>query len=69
MTQGTADIQGVQLFYETNGHGVPVLFISGLGSSTESWARQVPVLEAQHLLVRFDNRGAGEAMYRTDPTP
>ena len=61
LTQGTADIQGVQLFYETSGHCVPVLFISGLGGSTESWARQVSELEAQHLLVRFDNRGAGRS--------
>ena len=59
--RATASIQGVNLYYETSGTGVPVLLIAGLGSNTELWHRQTPVLEEHHLVVRFDNRGAGRS--------
>lgn len=59
--RATASIQGVNLYYETSGAGVPVLLIGGLGSTTELWHRQMPVLEEHHLVVRFDNRGAGRS--------
>lgn len=59
--QGTTDIQGVSLYYETQGNGEPVLLISGLGGNTELWRRQTPILAAHHLVVRYDNRGAGRS--------
>ncbi|TFH36271.1 MAG: alpha/beta fold hydrolase [Dehalococcoidia bacterium] len=57
----TAIIQGVGLYYETSGSGVPVLLISGLGSNTELWRQQTPVLSTHHRVVRFDNRGSGRS--------
>ena len=59
--RGTANIEGVSLYYEVSGAGVPVLLISGLGSNTELWSRQTPVLEQHHTVVRFDNRGSGRS--------
>lgn len=59
--EGTADIQGVRLHYACSGKGEPVLLISGLGASAEVWARQVPAFEQHHMVVRFDNRGAGRS--------
>ncbi len=63
--QGTATIDGVNLYYETTGAGVPVLLVSGLGGTTELWNRQVPALSPHHQVIRFDNRGAG----RSDAPP
>lgn len=58
---GAADIKGLTLYYTLEGAGVPVLLISGLGGSTEVWQRQAAVLRERHLVVRFDNRGAGRS--------
>jgi pimeloyl-ACP methyl ester carboxylesterase len=59
--QGTAHVNGVDLYYEVSGNGVPVVLISGLGGNAELWIRQAPALSESHSVVLFDNRGAGRS--------
>ncbi len=59
--QGTAEVQGVNLYYEVRGTGEDVVLISGLGGNAELWTRQAQVLSESHIVVLFDNRGAGRS--------
>jgi 3-oxoadipate enol-lactonase len=56
---------GIDLYYEVNGKGHPLLFIHGLGDSTESWEQQVAFFSKHYQVVTFDVRGHG----RSDKPP
>jgi pimeloyl-ACP methyl ester carboxylesterase len=47
-------------FYETRGHGEPLLLIHGLGSSTEDWELQVRALAGSFTVIAYDVRGHGK---------
>lgn len=47
--------------FESVGHGSPILFIHGLGSSTRDWERQVGVFSNSHQVVTIDLRGHGQS--------
>ncbi|MGD0573983.1 MAG: alpha/beta hydrolase [Anaerolineales bacterium] len=51
----------IQLYYEENGAGQPLMFIHGLGSSTRDWEFQVPEFSGAHRVVAFDLRGHGRS--------
>jgi len=53
--------QDIQLYYEVNGKGLPLLIISGLSGGTWSWYGQVPFFKNHYLTIAFDNRGAGRS--------
>ena len=56
----TVPVDDVTLVYRESGSGYPVIFISGLGSTTEMW--NPPVIEKISRYFRvivFDNRGMG----------
>ncbi len=55
----------IQIFYQIEGSGFPVLFIGGLGGGSWSWSRQIPFFADTYQSIVFDNRGAG----RTDAPP
>ena len=55
-------IHDINIFYEENGDGEPLLFIHGLGSSTRDWELQVPVFSEYYRVITVDLRGHG----RTD---
>lgn len=55
----TIQVNGINMYYETHGEGAPLVLIMGLGSSAAGWWSQIPALSAKHLVVAFDNRGAG----------
>src|SRR5215203_6488317 len=50
---------GLEMHYEKQGQGEPVLLIHGLGSSTEDWEPQVAALEGSFQLITYDVRGHG----------
>jgi 3-oxoadipate enol-lactonase len=52
---------GMNLYYEVNGKGQPLLFIHGLGDSTESWENQVAFFSKSYEVVTFDVRGHGQS--------
>ena len=54
-------LNGLDVFYETRGHGDPVLLVHGLGSSTEDWEPQVDALSRGFTVVAYDVRGHGRS--------
>ncbi len=56
-----ARVNGIDLYYESHGHGVPLLFISGLGGHVA----EVPYLAesySRHFrFIGFDGRGCGRS--------
>jgi 3-oxoadipate enol-lactonase len=58
-------LDDIELYYETEGQGKPVLFLHGLGSSADAWGFQRPAFAAQYRLIMPDFRGHG----RSDKPP
>jgi pimeloyl-ACP methyl ester carboxylesterase len=52
---------GVELWYEQEGDGDDVLFISGLADEGACWVDQVAGLKDRYRLTTFDNRGVGRS--------
>jgi 3-oxoadipate enol-lactonase len=54
-------INDIQLYYEEEGAGAPLVFIHGLGSSTRDWEYQIPEFRKNYRVVAFDLRGHGQS--------
>lgn len=63
----TAQVNGVELYYEKEGQGHPLLLISGLGLSSLAWTTVLPQLTEQFTCITVDNRGTGRS--ETPPGP
>ena len=55
----TARINGIDLYYEVHGEGLPLILSHGIGSNHLHWWQQVPALARQFRVVMFDHRGFG----------
>lgn len=55
----TVRVGDLQLFYDTEGSGEPVLLLMGLGGEHHGWDFQRKDLARRHRLVLLDNRDAG----------
>jgi len=51
----------INLFYEVNGKGQPLLFIHGLGSSSRDWELQSAEFSKNYQVITFDLRGHGQS--------
>jgi aminoacrylate hydrolase len=49
------------LYYERQGMGYPVLFITGLGGFASFWQEQVAAFAKRFEVVTFDHRGIGQS--------
>jgi pimeloyl-ACP methyl ester carboxylesterase len=57
----TIKTNGIELYYELNGGGQPLVLISGLGYPLWQWHRMVPYLAEHFRVITFDNRGVGKS--------
>ncbi len=57
----TALVGRIRLYYECEGTGPPLLFISGLGADHHLWAPVVARLKDRYMCITFDNRGIGQS--------
>ena len=57
----TARVNGIDLYYETYGDGIPLVLIMGLRRNLLWWYRQMPALSRHFQVIAFDNRGAGRS--------
>ena len=52
---------GINIAYEINGTGHPLVFITGVGYGKWFWHKVVPGLAEKFQVITFDNRGAGDS--------
>jgi pimeloyl-ACP methyl ester carboxylesterase len=57
----TAAVGDVELFYEEQGTGDPLLLVMGLAADSTAWMFQVPELARHYRTIAFDNRGVGRS--------
>lgn len=63
----TARLNGIDINYEVQGEGPPLVLTHGYSASLEMWRDQVPTLSAKHRLVIYDTRGHGKTTAPADP--
>ncbi|MEO8205706.1 MAG: alpha/beta hydrolase [Chthoniobacterales bacterium] len=56
-----AKVNGIELYYELEGSGKPLVFISGYTNHLNQWALLRPELAKHYQLLLFDNRGVGRS--------
>ncbi len=56
-----ADVNGIELYYESHGTGPVVTFLHGAGGNHISWWQQIPVFSQQYRCVTIDHRGFGRS--------
>lgn len=61
------DINGVNIYYESHGHGFPLVLCHGLSGDTEAWVNQVPSFSQRYQVVTWDARGHGRSDSPADP--
>ena len=57
-------LNGIDLYYESNGEGECVTFLHGAGGNHASWWQQVPSFSQKYRCLTLDHRGFG---WSTDP--
>ena len=55
----TVQVNGIEIYYEITGNGLPLTMIMGLGCSARQWQWMLPVLTGSFQVITFDNRGVG----------
>ncbi len=55
-----ARLNGIEINYETQGEGTPLVLAHGYTASLEMWREQVPALSAKYRVVIYDTRGHGK---------
>ena len=58
----------MRVHMEKRGRGYPIVFLHGMGSSSETWAAQMAALEMRFTVVAFDLLGHGQSPVPEDPT-
>ncbi len=53
-------INGINLYYEDNGSGFPVVFTHGYAGTTKSWNDQVAAFSRRYRFITYDMRGHGQ---------
>ena len=62
ITVGQENSGSIELYYEDQGTGKPVVLIHGWPLSGRSWEKQVPVLlDAGYRVIAYDRRGFGDS--------
>lgn len=64
-----AEVNGIQLYYEEHGKGLPIILAHGAGGNHVSWWQQVPALSRQYRCITFDHRGWGVSADTNDLGP
>jgi 3-oxoadipate enol-lactonase len=57
----TITVNDIQLYYEVQGDGPPLLLLAGLGYDHWFWHKMVPGLAGQFRVIVMDNRGIGRS--------
>jgi aminoacrylate hydrolase len=50
-------LNNFEIYYETHGDGLPIVFIAGLGGAAASWRHQIEPFARHFKVITFDQRG------------
>ncbi|MBI0330607.1 alpha/beta fold hydrolase [Burkholderia plantarii] len=64
---GSADVNGIHLYYATIGHGTPVILLHGGLSNSDYFGHQVKALMKHHQVIVVDSRGHGRSSRDAQP--
>jgi pimeloyl-ACP methyl ester carboxylesterase len=64
MSEGIAQVNGVDLYCQARGAGPPLVLIAGLASDSQSWIPVIPALAGRFTVIAYDNRGVGRTAPR-----
>ncbi|MCB9147832.1 MAG: alpha/beta fold hydrolase [Caldilineaceae bacterium] len=67
MESDTAELNGIQLYYEVHGEGEPLILLHGGLGNSDYWAEQIPVFAQHYQVITMDSRGHGRSTF--DETP
>jgi pimeloyl-ACP methyl ester carboxylesterase len=59
---------GMDMYYEVEGSGPPLLLIMGTAASHDTWAAQVAAYRDHYTVITYDARGTGQSTHTPDPT-
>src|ERR1700759_2627252 len=66
VTVGRENSTPIELYYEDNGSGPPVVLLAGWPLDSRSWEPQLPpLLDAGHRVILYDRRGFGRSSRAT----
>ncbi|MFO7568583.1 MAG: alpha/beta fold hydrolase, partial [Smithellaceae bacterium] len=54
-------VNGIQIYYEEQGQGEPLLLINGLAFPMDLWFAQIEALSKDFRVIALDNRGIGRS--------
>jgi len=60
-------VNDIEINYQVQGAGDPVVLLGGLGADMFLWFRQIPELSKSFQVIAFDSRGAGESGKPDEP--
>ncbi|MFN3455209.1 MAG: alpha/beta fold hydrolase [Pseudobdellovibrio sp.] len=60
-------LDGTPIYYETHGHGEPIVFIYGIGCLINHWHPQVEFFSKTHQVILFDIRGHHKSVPVSNP--
>ncbi|MDE0374780.1 MAG: alpha/beta fold hydrolase [bacterium] len=59
---------GIDMYYEVEGAGDPLLLIMGTAADHSTWAGQVAAYRDDYTVITYDARGTGQTTRPSDPT-
>ena len=62
-----ATVNGINMYYEVHGKGIPLVMIQGFGGNHQAWFFQTPALQKYFRIIIFDNRGIGKSGTSGEP--
>ena len=62
-----ANVNGINIHYETHGQGFPIVFVHEYAGSWESWNAQVDFFSRNYTAVAYNARGYPPSDVPTDP--
>jgi pimeloyl-ACP methyl ester carboxylesterase len=60
-------VNGIDLFYNVQGTGTPLLLIAGFDCDSSYWSLVLPALVNNYQVIRLDNRGVGKSSAPNTP--
>jgi pimeloyl-ACP methyl ester carboxylesterase len=63
----TAHLNGIDIYYEIEGEGRPLLLIAGLGANSSAFAQAKGSFVKDYTVITFDNRGVGRSSLPPGP--